>query len=365
VYLRDPTGPLTLHSRPAPHRPPALPDDDAALMEVERAGKPWEPPGVAEDRCSPLLSLQADCLVPVLSRRRTLSGIIALGPRLSDDPYSREDKALLASIASQAGVALESLVLAEQMAERLEAERRTSQELRIADDVQRRLLPATAVSLSTLECAGHCTQARAVGGDYYDFLDLGDGQLGLVLADVSGKGLYAALLMASLRASLRSLSAGWGSRELPLLMQRLNRSFGESTGGSHYATVFLGLYDDRSRQWSYVDCGHCPPVVLRADGSVIRLAVTGVAVGLFEQWTGTSEQIALGPGDVLAVFSDGVTEAIDAGDEEFGEGRLVEALRTHRGRPLPEVVDAVIGQVRQFDGREQYDDMTLVLARGR
>ena len=218
VYLRDSSGMLALHSGTPSHSPPVLPDDDALVTEVERLGKPWEPGGAVETAASPLASLQPDCIVPVLSRRRTLSGIIALGPRLSDDPYSREDKALLSSISSQAGSALESLMLAEQMTERLEAERRASQELRIAAEVQRRLLPARAMTLSTLECAGHCTQARAVGGDYYDFLDLGHGKLGLVLADVSGKGLYAALLMASLQASLRSLSAGWGSNELPDLL---------------------------------------------------------------------------------------------------------------------------------------------------
>ena len=292
-------------------------------------------------------------------------GVLALGSRLSEDPYSREDQALLASIASQAGGALENLMLAEEMAERLEADQRASHELRIAAEVQRRLLPEGRVTLATVQCAGHCTQARDVGGDYYDFIQWGSHELGVVLADISGKGLYAALLMASLQASLRSHSAGWGAKELPELVHRVNRSFGASTGMSHYATLFFGLYDDTSRRLSYVDCGHAPPLLLRAGGTVQRLAVTGGAIGLFEELSCVGAELYLAPGDLLAIFSDGVTEAVDDADEEFGEARLLESLCTHRRLPLSDAVEAVIGDVRRFSGRNPTDDMTLVLVCGR
>ncbi len=135
--------------------------------------------------------LHAECLVPIRgSADSGLQGLIVLGPRLSEEPYSAGDRRLLASVASQAGIAMRSISMAEKMAERMEAERRSEQEMQIARQVQSRLLPQQAPSLPTLECAGKCIQTRAVGGDYYDFLDFGAGKLGLVLADISGKGNF-------------------------------------------------------------------------------------------------------------------------------------------------------------------------------
>src|SRR6201999_1822039 len=149
--------------------------------------------------------LRAECLVPIRGANAgTLQGLAALGARLSDEPYATGDKRLLASVASQAGIAMRSISLAERMAESMEAERRSEQEMQIARQVQSRLLPQQAPLLATLDCAGKCIQTRAVGGDYYDFLDFGSGRLGLVLADISGKGISAALLMANLQANLRS-----------------------------------------------------------------------------------------------------------------------------------------------------------------
>ena len=179
------------------------------LEQLARRGEPWElpPEGLEKDANTKMLApLHSGCLVPILSREGQLVGLLALGPRLSEEPYSGEDMRLLASVASQAGVALENFRLAEDIAEKIEAERRTAREMEIARDVQARLLPQTTPNLKTLECAGRCLQAKSVGGDYYDFLELGPGQTGLVLADVSGKGVHAALLMANLQAHLRSLT---------------------------------------------------------------------------------------------------------------------------------------------------------------
>jgi sigma-B regulation protein RsbU (phosphoserine phosphatase) len=137
-------------------------------------------------------------------RESQLAGLLVLGQRMSEEPYSSEDKRLLASVASQAGIALESIRLAEKVAERTEAERRAAIEMQVAKEVQDQLLPQSAPVLQTLECAGRCIQTRAVGGDYYDFLELRPQHVGLVLGDVSGKGISAALLMANLQANLRS-----------------------------------------------------------------------------------------------------------------------------------------------------------------
>jgi serine phosphatase RsbU (regulator of sigma subunit) len=249
------------------------------------------------------------------------------------------------------------------MAERIEQDRGAAQELQIAAEVQRRLLSAKPVAMATIEFTGQCVQARAVGGDYYDYLDFGQGRIGLVLGDVSGKGLYAALLMAHLQATLRSLSARLAVEDLAALLEGVNHWFWDSTAGNHFATLFFGHYDDASRRLRYANCGHPPPILLRADGTVERLAVTAGAIGLFEAWTCTVHAVAVGRGDLLTIFSDGVTEATNDRGEEFGEARLVQILTTLRTRPLPEILDRLVDDVRRF-GAEQHDDLTLVLVRG-
>ena len=344
------------------------------LVELARQGAPWElpPAGLENDpKTAVLAQLHSGCLVPVSGRDGRLVGLLALGPRLSEEPYSGEDKRLLASVASQAGMALENFRLAENIAEKLEAERRTTREMEIARDVQTRLLPQAAPDLKTLECAGQCLQAWRVGGDYYDFLELGWDQVGLVLADVSGKGVHAALLMANLQAHLRSLSGltrGTTQRMTPLdlvrTLQQVNRIVWKSTAAQHYATLFFGLYDDGTRRLTYANCGHNPPMLLRANGSVDRLKSTATVIGLFEKWECVAREIQLDPGDLLAIFSDGVTEAMQ-GEEEFGEPRLLDELRQSRELPVEQVVNTVFTAVQQFSAGNQSDDLTLVIARAR
>ena len=192
-----------------------------------------------------------------------LEGMLVLGPRLSDEPYGREDRELVASVANQAGTVLENLRLASAVAERLEAERLAGRELEIAREVQLKLLPQQAPALESLDYAGVCIQARQVGGDYYDFLYFGPGRLGFVLADISGKGISAALLMASLQASLRSQYAQ-APDDLPRVLRAVNRTFFDSTATSRYATLFFGIYDETTSRLRYANCGHPPPVLLGA-----------------------------------------------------------------------------------------------------
>jgi sigma-B regulation protein RsbU (phosphoserine phosphatase) len=345
------------------------------LVQLARLGEPWElpPAGLENDVTTAVLApLHAGCLVPILGRQGRLVGLLALGPRLSEEPYSGEDKRLLASVASQAAMALENFRLAEDIAEKLEAERRTTREMEIAKEVQARLLPQAAPDLKTLECAGRCLQAWCVGGDYFDFLELGRDQLGLVLADVSGKGVHAALLMANLQAHLRSLSGlarccPAGQMTPPDLVQTLtevNRILWKSTAAQHYATLFFGLYDDSTRRLTYVNCGHNPPMLLRAHGSVERLEATAMVIGLFEEWECAAREIELDPGDILAIFSDGVTEAM-RGEEEFGETRFLDELHGTGQLPVEDVVTNVFTSVQQFSAGKQSDDLTLVVARAK
>jgi len=345
------------------------------LAYLARRGRPWE---VSEqslrDAPEPFLlaPLRPDCLVPIPGRDSRLVGLMVLGPRLSEEPYSREDKHLLASVASQAGVALESIRLGEQIAERIEAERRAAQEMDFARQVQARLFPQKLPPLKTLEYMGTCIQARQVGGDYYDFLELRPGRLALVLADIAGKGVSGALLMANLQANLRSQYA-MALDDLPRLLKSVNQLFYANTTEGSYATLFFGDYDDASRRLRYANCGHLPPLLLRARGSaqaqtfeapkVELLHSTCTVVGLFEEWRCEIAEVCLAPGDTLVLYTDGVTEAASAGGEEFGECRLLDTLKSHSHLPVGPLLEAIIEAVQQFSGGEQQDDITLVVAK--
>ena len=309
-----------------------------------------------------LAPLRPDCLVPILGRDSRLVGLLVLGARLSEEPYSSDDKRLLASVASQAGVALESIRLGEKVAERLEAERRIAQEMEYAKQVQARLFPQKFPSMKTLQYAGCCIQARQVGGDYYDFLELRPGRLALVLADIAGKGISGALLMANLQANLRSQYAV-ALDDLPRLLKSVNQLFYENSSDSSYATLFFADYDDLSRRLRYVNCGHLPPLLLRADGHLERLTATTTVLGLFEEWECSVAEVQLAAGDTLVLYTDGVTEAENAEGEQFGESRLVETMLAQRHLFVSSLLETIVATVQKFSDGEQADDITLVLAR--
>jgi serine phosphatase RsbU (regulator of sigma subunit) len=368
VYLEANDGRLTLQraaarSDLAPVLSPELP----LLRGLARRGEPFEipPPEAAEGpRASVFGPLQSECLVPLVGGDGHLTGVVALGSRLSEEPYSREDKRLLASVASQAGLALESIRLGEEIAERIEAERRVAQEMEYAKQVQAKLFPQKLPPLTTMEYAGRCLQARQVGGDYYDFLSLGSARLGVVLADVAGKGISGALLMANLQANLRSQYA-LALEDLPRLLKSVNQLFYQNTDDHSYATLFFADYHDSSRRLRYVNCGHLPPLLRRADGRIERLAATATVLGLFENWECAAEEVRLVPGDVLVLYSDGVTEAANDAGEEFGEARLIETLCAQPYLPAPALLEALLAAVEEFSHGQQADDITLVVARCR
>ena len=249
--------------------------------------------------------------------------------------------------------------------ERAERERRAAHELIIATQVQAGLLPRERPALKTLDYSGVCLQARQVGGDYFDFLDFGDGRLGLAIGDVSGKGLGAALLMANLQAHLRGQFARFGD-DLPGLISSVNRLFLQSAPSASYATLFVGVYDDRTRQLHFVNCGHPAPLLLRRDGTTDRLDATGWVIGMFDEWKGTSREVTLLEGDVIALYTDGVTETVDGGGEEFGEKRLEAVLKRHHDSSSPPaLVDDVIAAVQAFGAAEQFDDITVIVGMGK
>lgn len=368
IYLLSAQDQLRAYAGHPPEAEMTLSVDDPVLRQVVAAGAPLELDPASLQQ-TPLESVRAECLVPIggsmTNSSPSLQGLMALGPRLSEEPYSTRDQRLLASVASQAGIAMRSISLAERMAERIEAERRAQQEMQIARQVQSRLLPQEAPELATLDCAGECIQTRAVGGDYYDFLDFGSGKLGLVLADISGKGISGALLMANLQASLRGQYA-LAAEDLPRLLRSVNHLFYKNTEANHYATMFFAIYDDERRTLRYVNCGHNPPILLRASGCVERLEATATVLGLFQDWDCTVAECQLRAGDVLLIYTDGISEAAPSEDaEEFGEDRLIESMKVNRSGHAREMLDKIVAEVQHFSQGEQVDDMTLIMAKSR
>jgi serine phosphatase RsbU (regulator of sigma subunit)/catechol 2,3-dioxygenase-like lactoylglutathione lyase family enzyme len=248
------------------------------------------------------------------------------------------------------------------IAEKLESERRAAQEMEIAKQVQARLFPQTLPPLKNLDYAGICIQARQVGGDYYDFLALGQQRLGLLIGDIAGKGIAAALLMANLQANLRSQFAL--AREQPrLLLRSVNRLFYENTADSAYATFFFAEFDEGARRLRYANCGHLPALLLRQDGTLEKLHSTATVLGLFEHWDSPAAECQLHPGDTLALYTDGVTESCNVAGEEFGEQRLVEALHRRRELSADRLLGSLVEEIQAFSPHEQHDDITLIVAR--
>jgi sigma-B regulation protein RsbU (phosphoserine phosphatase) len=244
-----------------------------------------------------------------------------------------------------------------------DSDRRRRSELEIAANVQQQLFPHNLRRLETVDYAGQCVAAREVGGDYYDFLEVAEHTLGFVLADVSGKGVPAALLMANLQACFRSQPPGALLRPAEALVT-VNRHFFASTAAERFATLFFGIYDDRTHRLRYVNCGHCAALLLRDSGEMEHLYPTATMLGAFAQWSCVEAETELRSGDCLTIYSDGVTEAGTESGEEFGEQRLETALRSRKWPTAAALVQSVVDAVSEFSRGSRDDDVTVVALRG-
>jgi sigma-B regulation protein RsbU (phosphoserine phosphatase) len=259
-------------------------------------------------------------------------------------------------------MALENTLLTEAVAREMGRRELMEHELETAREVQQRLFPQSLPDIPRLEYAASCRTARAVGGDYYDFLPLPGGRFALAIADVSGKGVPAALLMASVHASTRAYSQ---NHDVAAVAAAVNRQLGEASPENCFATFFYAIFDPATRRLTYSNCGHNPPVVLRGDG-IIRLGESGPPAGLFTCVSYEQEDVQLESGDLLVLYSDGISEAENKDAEEWGEDQMIETARACSYLTPGEIVAKVMLAADAFAaGAPQHDDMTLVIARVR
>jgi putative ABC transport system permease protein len=297
--------------------------------------------------------------VPLRTKTETI-GVLLLGAPHARERYSASEKQLLRGSADVFALMIENARLTDRAVEQEKLRR----DVALAAEVQKRLLPSDAPQSSVASFAAFTLAARVVGGDYYDFLECGEGRIGITVADVSGKGVAAALLMSVVQASLRVISS---ERALPLpqLAERMNAFLHQSTGANKYATFFYAVFDERTRRLTYVNAGHNPPFLVRgvdAGSEVIELVAGGTVIGLFPDMLYECATIDLQPGDLLAAFTDGVPEALDPNGEEFGEERLKDLLKRARGARADEVASLLTQTMKAWIGTaEQHDDLTFVV----
>jgi sigma-B regulation protein RsbU (phosphoserine phosphatase) len=303
--------------------------------------------------------LNAELLLPLPGRNR-LMGVMALGPKRSEAAYSSADLKLLQALASQTGLALEVSELARSLASEAAQRERVNREIEIAREVQERLFPQEMPDIPGATVAGFCRPALGVGGDYYDVIDLGEGRVGLAVGDVSGKGISAALLMASLRASLRGITLD-GPRDFAKLMHKVNRLVYEASASNRYATFFFASYDPSTRTLECVNAGHNPPLLLRGS-QTIRIEADGPVVGLLPFAPYTEQSQVLEPGDLLILYTDGISEAMTNDEEEWGEERMIVAAQSAQNQSASKVLDTIFVATDAFTaGAPQHDDMTLLV----
>jgi serine phosphatase RsbU (regulator of sigma subunit) len=296
--------------------------------------------------------------VPLQTDERVIGLLYLDSPHLVRE-FTLEDLNLVTVMANIAAIRIEHARLMEQE----QARELLARELERAAEIQRRLLPSKAPEITGFDLAGYNAPCRTVGGDYYDFLAYPDGRVALLIGDVSGKGLGAALLMSSLQARVHVLFED--PELLTASMRRLNRSVAANCPGNCFITLFAALLDPASGDLLYCNAGHNAPLLLRTNGEVEPLGATGLPLGIRRDAIYEEESCRLEKGDVLVLFSDGVTEACPPEvDEEFGEQRLVAVVQGKRNNPAASVIEAINAELLSFTrGTPAADDITLVLAR--
>ena len=310
--------------------------------------------------------------MPLLLQGR-VTGLIAVTESKPGRTWTPNDVQLLSLVANTSAGAIENARLRheelekkriEEEMKRRDAERKLiEREMHQAREIQMTLVPSRPLVVGDWEIAGRVVPARDVGGDSFLYFPIGTDQLGIAIADVSGKGVPAAVLMANVQGALSEICNG----RLPIreAIARINAGVAQKASGK-FITLFYAEFDRRDGRLRYTNAGHNYPLVRRADGTIDDLREGGLPLGLFEQAEYGEGEITLGPGDALLLYSDGISEAIDGTDQEFGEERLRAFWQTHGARPAAEVLERVFAEVEKFRGKApQSDDMTVVVMSGR
>jgi putative ABC transport system permease protein len=351
---------LRTYPRPLPFASNEL----AALAEWAAAHRPER-----LDEIRALAAAGVRIAVPLRTRREIL-GVLLLGEPAQRGGFSAHEKQVLLACADQFALMIENARLTDRVVEQ-ETLRR---DIALASDVQRRLLPDAPPRPESADFAAMSVPARRIGGDYYDFVALRDGEIGIALADVSGKGVAAALIMSAVQASLRIISSEGGVPP-PRLVARMNEFVYGSTPESKYATLFFAQLDGGRRRLRYVNAGHNAPFLLRAatgrstesgSAEIESLSIGGTVVGMFPEMSYDEATVDLCPGDVLLAFTDGVPEAHNSENEEFGEDRLQQLLRQTAHLSASEISARISAEMRTWIGdAEQYDDLTFIVMKVR
>ncbi len=327
--------------------------------ELEKVFQVQAPKKVFNDDYPALYLAGLRYIVPMRNNDKNI-GIFLSGERVTKQPFSETDLEFISLAAAQAANALEQSRL---FKETLEA-KAMEKELQVAKEIQAALLPKTLPVIAGVELAARNIPTKQVGGDYYDVMMLDDQHLFLAIADVSGKGTPAALLMANLQASIKAYMTAFNPEtfDLAKVVGKINNIIYENTPADKFITFFCAIVNLQTRTIISVNAGHNPPYLLKQSGALQTLTKGGVILGVISTLVPyETESTALEPGDVLLLFTDGVTEAMNAAREEFGEERLIALLKTFANQPASVLVEQVIAETTQFQPPgEQHDDITLV-----
>lgn len=291
-----------------------------------------------------LRKIDSALLAPV-KFKGAMAGFISLGSKLSGEEYDGEEIIFLEAIADQIGSILANLRL-------------RGQEFEEARAIQQRLLPKEIPQLRGFEISCAWRPARRVSGDYFDVLKFSDSQIALCIADVSGKGMAAALLMSNVQAAVKAFASV--STSPSDLCDRVNRVVSSNMAEDRFITLFYCVIDSQSKRLIYSNAGHNPPLLVRRDGSQLRLETGGAVLGPFRHWSYEQGEIELGAGDRLLLYTDGITEAEGPDEKEFGEQQLIDLLTSNREMAAPALQELVLKAVTRFSGEELRDDATLI-----
>jgi len=306
------------------------------------------------DRFQPLLSAGFAVLVPMRIQEET-RGCLAVGPKITGDSFQETDLEFLTSLGHQAMTSLENARLFQETLEK----QRMEEELQLARNIQKSLLPSRIPDIPGYDISAVNIPSREVGGDYYDVIELSDHEWGIAVGDVVGKGAGAALLMASLQASLRAIS---GEFNVQKIMERINNLIYKNTDMDKYITFFYGVLDTRQNRFTYCNAGHNYPLLVRPSGETECLSAGGIVLGMMPGMVYQSGCVSLNAGDRIVLYTDGVTEAKNKDDVEFGEERLAALVLRNAALSSDSLLESIVYDVNWFSSDlDQRDDITLVI----